>query len=68
MTVCFEKICNINIADIVFQFFLWFDVAVGADGRPVLVGEGGELQAVEGEHALTHVLLGVVAASALTEN
>ncbi len=48
------------------KIFLRFDVAVGTDGRPVLVGEGGELQAVEGEDALAHVLLGVVATSAFT--
>ena len=47
---------------------LSFNVAVGPDRGPVLVGEGGELQAVEGEDALAHVLLGVVATRALTVN
>ncbi len=56
-----------DIFYIVFQCFLSFDVAVGADGRPVLVREGGELQAVEGKEALAHVLLGVVTTSTLTK-
>ena len=46
---------------------LSFNISVGPDRGSVLVGEGGELQAVEGEDALAHVLLRVVPSSTLAE-